>query len=182
MKLFFDFFPIILFFVAYQYKGIYIATGVVIIAAILQLAYVWWRQRRIDNLLLISNILIVGLGCTTLFLHNDIFIKWKPTVIYWLFATAFLLSGYFFQGRSLLQRMLDKNLQLPPAIWHRLNLAWVTFFTLLGIINLYVVYHFSTEIWVDFKLFGTLSLTILFIILQSIYLFRHVQSNDKTSL
>ncbi|NNM59203.1 MAG: septation protein A [Legionellales bacterium] len=180
MKLLFDFLPIIFFFIAYQYAGIYVATAVVIVAAILQLAYVWWRHKRIDNLLLASNALVILLGTITLLFHNDMFIKWKPTVIYWLFAASFLGSEYLLQGRSLVQRMLDSNIQLPQPVWHRLNIAWISFFTIMGAINLIVVYHFSTRIWVDFKLFGTLGLTLIFVLLQAIYLFKQTQGQTPT--
>lgn len=186
MKIFFDFLPIIFFFIAYQYAGIYVATAVVIVAAILQLGYVWWRHKRIDNLLLASNALVILLGTITLLFHNDMFIKWKPTVIYWLFAASFLGSEYFLHGRSLVQRMLDSNIQLPQAVWHRLNIAWVAFFTFMGAVNLIVVYQFSTQIWVDFKLFGTLGLTLVFVLLQAVYVFKHSQDetprNDTDSL
>lgn len=181
MKLLFDFLPIILFFIAYQFFGIYVATGVVIVAAILQLGYVWFRHRKIDGLLLASNLLVILLGTTTLLLHKDIFIKWKPTVIYWLFAIAFLGSEYLLQGRSLVQRMLDSNIQLPSKVWHRLNIAWILFFTIMGAVNLFVVYHFSTQTWVDFKLFGTLAMTLVFILLQSVYLFKHMNNQPSSS-
>lgn len=179
MKLFFDFLPIILFFIAYQLAGIYVATGVVIVAAIAQLGYVWWRHRRIDGLLLASNLLVILLGTITLLFHDDIFIKWKPTVIYWLFAAAFLGSEYLLQGRSLVQRMLDSNIHLPQKVWHRLNIAWVLFFTIMGAVNLFVVYHFSTHAWVNFKLFGTLLMTLVFILLQSLYLFKHMHNQSS---
>ncbi|MBY0544149.1 MAG: septation protein A [Gammaproteobacteria bacterium] len=183
MKLLFDFLPIIFFFIAYQFAGIYVATGVVIVTAILQLGYVRWRHKRIDGLLLASNSLVILLGTITLLFHNDMFIKWKPTVIYWLFAVAFLGSEYLMQGRSLVQRTLDSNIQLPQTVWHRLNIAWVLFFTIMGAVNLFVVYHYSTTTWVDFKLFGTLALTLLFVVLQGIYLFKHInKAADKSNL
>ncbi len=179
MKLLFDFLPIILFFIAYQLKGIYVATAVVIVAAILQFGYIWFRHRRVDTLLVVSTVSIVVLGTITLLLHDDIFIKWKPTVIYWLFAIAFLASEYLFQGKSLIQRILGHNIHLPQSTWHKLNLGWVAFFALMGALNLFVVYNFSTRIWVDFKLFGALGLTVIFIIAQSIFLLRYIQPEDN---
>ena len=177
MKLLFDFFPIILFFITYQFYGIYIATGVVILSAIAQLGYVWFRHKKIDTLLLVSNLLVILLGSMTLLLHNDMFIKWKPTVIYWLFALAFFLSEYLLNKESLVKRLLNKSISLSPVIWHRLNLAWISFFSVMGAANLFVVYHYSTQTWVNFKLFGTLGLTLIFILLQSIYLMKHLESD-----
>ena len=180
MKLLFDFLPIILFFIAYKMQGIYVATGVVIIVSLLQFAYVWLRHRRVDTMLVMSTVSVVILGTITLLLHNDIFIKWKPTVIYWLFAIAFFVSEYVFQGKSLIQRMLGNNIHLPQPTWHKLNLGWVGFFVLMGALNLFVVYNFPTKVWVDFKLFGILGLTVVFIVGQSLFLLRYIQT-DNTS-
>jgi intracellular septation protein len=178
MGLLFDFIPVILFFIAYPLYGIYVATGIVIVASILQVAYTWFRHRKVDGLLLTSASLVVLLGTTTLLAHNAIFIKWKPTVIYWVFALAFLASEYLFSGRSLIQRMLDSSISLPQAVWHKLNIGWVCFFSVMGAINLYIIYHFSTRFWVTFKLFGVLGFTLVFIILQSVYVAKHLQNND----
>lgn len=175
MKLLFDFLPIILFFITYQYKGIYAATAVVVVAAVVQLGYVWLRYRRVEGMLIASSSIIVILGLFTLLFHNDVFIKWKPTAIYWLFALVLFASEYFMSGKTFLQRMLNTNLHLPTLIWHRLNIAWVLFFAGMGGLNLFVAFHYPTSIWVDFKLFGTLGLTLVFIIGQTIYLFKHAE-------
>lgn len=174
MKLLADFFPILLFFVAYKFFGIYIATVVAIGVAFLQVAYTGLRYRRIENMQIVTLVLLVVLGGATLWLHNDMFIKWKPTVINWLFAAAFLISE-FVGKQPIIQRMMGGHVELPKPIWTKLNLSWVFFFTLMGLINIYVIYNFSTDIWVDFKLFGMLGLTILFVILQAVYLAKHVK-------
>ncbi len=174
MKLLADFFPILLFFVAYKFFGIYIATVVAIGVAFLQLAYTGLRYRRLETMQVVTLVLLVVLGGATLWLHDDMFIKWKPTVINWLFGAAFLASE-FVGKQPIIQRMMGGHVELPKAIWTKLNLSWVFFFTAMGFINLYVIYHFSTDIWVDFKLFGMLGLTILFVILQALYLAKHAK-------
>jgi len=174
MKLLVDFFPILLFFLAYKFFGIYWATGVAIAAAGLQVGYVRLRWRRWDKLQLMTLFLITVLGGATLFFHEEIFIKWKPTLINWLFAAVFLGSQYV--GKApIIQRLMKQQISLPAEIWRRLNLSWVVFFLLSGLANLYVVYHFDTNTWVNFKLFGLMGLTIIFIILQAFYLARHLR-------
>ena len=178
MRLLFDFFPIVLFFIAYKLYGIYVATSVAMIASVLQIGYFWLRHRRVESLHVITLVLVVVLGSATLLLHNDMFIKWKPTAIYWAFAIAFLVSQWV-GHKPLIQRLMDNKLQLTPAIWQRLNFSWVGFFVVMGIINLFVIYHFSTNIWVNFKLFGTLALTLIFVIGQALYMAKHTSEQGK---
>jgi intracellular septation protein len=186
MKLFFDFLPIVLFFIAYKFgggiyiwdgqeydiKGIYVATAVMIVATIVQTSYSWLRHRKLEKSHLITLVLVLVLGGATLWLQNPDFIKWKPTAVNWLFALAFL-GAHVFTDRSLLERMMAEHIQLPSAIWFRLNIAWVLFFILSGVANLYVAFNFDEATWVNFKLFGLLGITIIFIIAQSIYLAKH---------
>ena len=120
----------------------------------------------------------VVFGGLTLLLRDPTFIKWKPTVVNWLFAAAFLLSQFFMQ-RSLLQRMMDHAIQMPADAWRRLNTAWISFFFAMGVLNLFVAYNFSEEIWVNFKLFGMMGLTIVFVIGQAFYLARHVTDKER---
>ncbi|MBS0359462.1 MAG: septation protein A [Proteobacteria bacterium] len=178
MKLLFDFFPILLFFIAFKMYGIYMATGIAIAASIIQVVVFWLKNRRIENIHLITFAIIVVLGGATLLLHNEMFIKWKPTAINWGLALAFLVS-HFIGKKNLVQKMMDKNIDLPETIWKRLNIVWITFFTILGFANLYVVYNYDTNTWVNFKLFGVLGVTVLFVIIQAIYLSRHIQLNEK---
>ncbi len=178
MKLLFDLFPVLLFFVAYKLADIYVATGVAIIASIGQIA---WRKRRrhpVENMQWISLAIIVVFGGMTLLLHDETFIKWKPTVLYGLFAVVLLVSRYAF-GRNLIEAMMSKQVQLPVPIWNRLNLAWITFFALLGVLNIVIAYRFSTDAWVNFKLFGSLGLTVLFVIGQALYFSRHIQEDAR---
>jgi len=195
MKLFFDFLPIVLFFIAYKFgggiytwdgqeydiKGIYVATAVMIVATVLQTSFNWFLHRKIEKSHLITLVLVLVLGGATLWLQNPDFIKWKPTAVNWLFALAFL-GAHIFTDKSLLERMMAEHIQLPTAIWFRLNIAWVLFFILSGVANLYVAFNFDEATWVNFKLFGLLGITIVFIIAQSIYLAKHaieVPSSSK---
>lgn len=172
MKPFLDFIPIILFFIAYKYYDIYVATTVVIIASVLQATYVYLTEKRIPAMLLASTALIVLLGAATLILHDENFIKWKPTVVNWLFAAVFIASIYIGE-KPVLQRMMESTFQyFPSTIWQRMSWLWGAFFISVGIINLWVAYHFDTDTWVNFKLFGLLTLTFVFIIGQSIYMMR----------
>lgn len=180
MKLLFDFFPVLLFFITFKLYGIYYATGVAITASIVQVVVYWFKKRQIETMHIITMVLIVVLGSATLMLHDVMFIKWKPTAVYWAFSLAFLLSQ-FIGNKPLIQQMMEDNINLPPAIWQRLNTSWFIFFGLMGIINIYVVYHFDTDTWVNFKLFGGIGLTLLFVIAQALYLSKHAEINDQQS-
>lgn len=178
MKLLFDFLPILLFFIAYKISGIYIATGVAILVSCLQVAFFWHKYRRIEKMHLVTLALIIILGGATLLLHNTLFIKLKPTIINWLFALAFLASQ-FIGEKPLIQRMLANNVVLSDTIWRRLNLSWIIFFLVMGLANLYVMYNYDENTWVNFKLFGMLGLTVVFVFLQAIFLARHIE--EKTA-
>lgn len=175
MKLLFDLFPVLLFFLAYKLYGIYAATAVAIAASFIQVGWFWWRHRRFETMHLVTLGLIAVLGGATLWLHNEDFIKWKPTVVNWLFGAAFL-GSQFIGRKTLVERMMSSAIALPAAIWQRLNLGWATFFLLLGGANLYVVHHYDTDTWVNFKLFGMMGLTLAFMVAQAFYLARHVKT------
>ncbi len=173
MKQLLDFFPILLFFVAYKLYGIYAATLTAIMASVVQVAVYWLKYRRFETMHLLSLGIITVFGGATLFLQDEMFIKWKPTVLNGLFALVFLLSQWI--GRKpLIERMMSAHVDAPPGVWRKLNLAWVTFFLVMGATNLFVVYNFDTDAWVNFKLFGLLGLTFLFVLAQSLYLFRYM--------
>ena len=171
MKLLIDFFPVFAFFVAYKAFDIYVATAVLIVSFLVQFFLDWYKNKKINNMHLTSLILVLVFGGVTLFLRNEIFIQWKPTVLNWLFALAFLLTPLLTK-KTLVQRLLEKNIDLAPNLWGQLNLMWVIFFALSGAANLYVVYHYDEATWVNFKLFGLLGLTVLFVLLQGIWLSR----------
>jgi intracellular septation protein len=180
MKLLFDFFPIILFFGAYKFYGIYIATIVAMIASLLQVGYFWFRHGKVEISHIITLVLILTLGAATIFLHNELFIKWKPTAVYWAFATL-LLGSQFIGTKTFIQRLMGDKISLPQSVWQRLNTSWMLFFFCMGGINLYVAYNYTTDTWVNFKLFGTLGGTIIFGILQSLYMVKYLKNPEGQS-
>jgi len=180
MKLLFDFFPILLFFVGYKLYGIFVATAIAIGASIVQVAAYWFKHRKFENMHLITMALIIVLGGATLLLRDEMFIKWKPTAINWAFAVVFFASQ-FIGKKPFIQRMMEGNVSLPANIWTRLNLSWVTFFITIGIANLFVVYNFDTDTWVNFKLFGVLGLTVIFVFAQAAYITRYVDIKEPNT-
>lgn len=173
MKFLFDLFPVILFFVAFQFWGIFVATAVAIAASIGQIGWLALRGRRIDKMLWVSLAIIVVFGGLTLLLRDKTFIQWKPTVLYWLFGAV--LAGASLTGRNLIRTMMSEQLQLPERVWERLNWSWVGFFVLMGFANLYVAYNFSESAWVSFKLFGGMGLMLAFVLAQAAFLSKYVQ-------
>lgn len=180
MKLLFDLFPVILFFITYKLVDIYAATVAAMIATFIQVGWSWFRHRKVDNLLWVSLVLITIFGGATLFLQDEAFIKWKPTVLYWLFACVLLISQVLFK-KNLIRSMLSNQLKLPEAIWSRLNTSWSLFFAAMGAVNLYVAFSFSTDFWVNFKLFGFTGLMLVFIIFQGLFIGKHVEAQDETN-
>ena len=177
MKLLFDLFPVLLFFIAFKLADIYIPTGVPIAASIAQIGWLKLRRQNIEPMQWASLIIIVVFGGMTLFLRDETFIKWKPTVLYLSFAAA-LASARWFLGRNLIEAMMRAQVSVPPPVWERMNLAWIGFFLLMAALNLYVAYSFSTDFWVNFKTFGTLGLTLVFVLGQALYIGRHVEQKD----
>jgi intracellular septation protein len=178
MRFLFDLFPVLLFFAAFKFFDIYIATVVVIAATVVQIGWVWLRHRKVDAMLWVSLALVSVLGTATLLLHDERFIKWKPTILYWVFAIVLLGAAWLF-GRNLIRSMLEKQLTLPDAVWSRLNLAWACFFAFMGAANLYVAFNFSTAAWVNFKLFGGMGLMILFVIGQGLALGKYLPEEGQ---
>ena len=174
MKLFLDFFPIILFFVAFKFAGIYVATGVAMVATVGQIGWLRYKTGKVDPMQWVSLGVIVLFGGATLISHNDTFIKWKPTVLYWLMAGA-LLAGQVFFRRNLLKSLMGAQMELPDAAWRVMNWSWTAFFAAMGVINLWVAFNFDTDTWVNFKLFGGLGLMLVFVVGQALYLSRHMK-------
>ncbi|MDH3320470.1 MAG: septation protein A [Betaproteobacteria bacterium] len=178
MKFLFDLFPVILFVATYVWTdNIYIATAVIIPASVAQLAYVWFRHRRIDRMLLVSTVLVLILGGLTLFLKDERFIKWKPTALYWIFAAVLALAPVVAK-RNLVRLMMEKGFTAPTRIWNYLNVAWVLFFVFMGILNLYIANNFSLHFWVQFKLWGLTGFMLLFIGAQVLVLYRYMEDMD----
>src|SRR5665647_2138037 len=174
MKFLFDLFPIILFFIAFKLQGIYVATGVAIAASFAQIGWLWLRGRKIDMMLWVSLAIIVVFGSATLLLHDETFIKWKPTVLYWLFASVLSASELLFH-KNLIRTMLGEQIQLPQQAWRKLNFSWAGFFACMGFLNLYVAFNFPTDTWVNFKLFGGMGLMLAFVIGQGLFLAKYVE-------
>lgn len=177
MQLLFDFFPIIVFFVVYKLFGIYAATFSAIIISIIQNLFYYFKHKKIDKMQLMTFVIIFILGSATLILHNPLFIKWKPTLVYWVFGFVFLIY-HLMDKKPLFQSAMENKVTLSDALWKKLNCSWGLFFILMGGVNIYVAYHYSTNTWVNFKLFGILGITVLFVILQAIFLAKHVAIED----
>lgn len=178
MKFLFDLFPIILFFIAYKFAGIFAATAVAIAATVAQIGWVWFRHRKVDTMLWVSLVIVTLFGGATLFFQNPTFIKWKPTVLYWFFTGSLLFSAQFL-GKNLIRSLLEAQMKLPDPLWGRLNLAWAGFFGAMGVINLFVAYNFSEDTWVNFKLFGGMGLMLVFVLAQGMLLSRYIEEESK---
>ncbi|MCC7151087.1 MAG: septation protein A [Rubrivivax sp.] len=205
MKLLLDFLPIILFFATFKYAEgnkdwaaefatrhlgsvvaggsvgtaqapVLLATVVVIAATLAQVLWLKSRRRKVDAMLWVSLVLVVVLGGATVYFQSETFIKWKPSALYWAMALGLWLTPLL-TGKNVLKLMLGEQMELPPPVWARLNLAWIAFFVLMGVLNLWVAYSFSTDAWVNFKLFGSLGLMLAFTIAQGLWLSRYL--DDK---
>ncbi len=203
MKLLFDLFPVILFFVAYKLGSsnpdaaatlaasalgglaadgqvpaaqapILLATAVAIVASLLQVGWRLVRGQKVEPMLWLSLGVIVVFGGATIWLHDDTFIKWKPTILYWLFG-GILLGGRLFSGRNLLRSVLGEQLAVPEPVWDRMLWVWIVFFAVIGVLNLVVAFSFPTETWVNFKVFGLFGLTLVFMLGVGVWLSRHMK-------
>jgi intracellular septation protein len=177
LKFLFDLFPVLLFFVAFKVAGIYVATAVAIVASALQVGWVLARGGKVTNMQWTGLAIIVVFGGATLLLRDETFIKWKPTVLYGLAGGAFLGALAF--GKNLIKAVMAEGIELPEPIWFKLCVAWGVFFLLQGALNLWVAYTFSTDTWVNFKLFGAMGLMLLFVIAQALWLSRHLPDEAK---
>ncbi|MFZ6721105.1 septation protein A [Undibacterium sp. Ji49W] len=203
MKFLFDLFPVLLFFGAFKWgegnaekaqslvteylsgiisggttttelAPIMLATAVALIASIIQIGYLLVRRKKVDAMLLISFIIIMIFGGATMYFQSEAFIKWKPTVLYWCYGGAFALGQFVFKS-NLIQVAMGSQIKLPEAIWGRLSVAWILYFTLMGIINLYVAYNFSTDTWANFKLIAVVAIMPAFVVVQSLFLAKYLE-------
>ena len=180
MKLLFDVFPVILFFAAFKVYDIYVATAVAIGATFAQIVWVWFRHRKVDKMLWVSLVVITLFGGATLLFKDDTFIKWKPTVLYWLFASVLAVAALGFR-KNLVRSMMEHQVTLPNEVWTRLLASWIAFFSVMGVLNLYVAYNYSLEAWVNFKMFGGIGLMLAFVLLQAVMLAKHVQDKNESA-
>lgn len=180
-KFLFDLFPLLLFFVAFKFFDVYVATAVAMAAGIAQILWIKFSGQKIEAMHWLNLGVIVIFGGATLYLKDDTFIKWKPTVLYWLFGAALLVSQ-FLMGSNLMQKLLGEKFSMPEAAWSKLSLSWTVFFLVAGAINLFVAFsgHFTLEQWVSFKAFGLMGLLIVFVIGQSIWLGKHIAQPEAS--
>lgn len=183
MKFLFDFFPLVAFLIAFYYpenreEGIYLGIRVIIIASAIQIFVYWLVTRKFEKMHVITFVLTLVLGGATLLLHNELFFKWKPTAVNWLFALVFL-GSQFIGKKPIIRRMMDHAISVPDEVWNKLNISWVCFFIISGTANIYVAYNFSTEFWANFKVFGLLGLTFVFAVGQSIYMSRYITDVEE---
>ena len=206
MKIFFDLLPIILFFASYKWAGshaeqaaqwlnhyfgfaisggsvglteapVLLATVVVVVATMLQILVLKVLRKPVDKMLWAGLVVVVVLGGLTLWFHDETFIKWKPTVIYWLMATGFLITEIVL-GKKMLRQMMGGQVHVPDPVWRKLGWAWVLFFASMGVLNIWVAYTFPTDTWVSFKMWGSLGLTLVFTLAQGVYLSRHMAPDE----
>jgi len=177
MKLLIDFFPIILFFAAFKLWGIYAATAVAIVATVAQILWLRHSHGKVEPMQWVSLAVIVLFGGATIALQNETFIKWKPTVLYWLMGGT-LAAGQLFFRKNLLKTLMGSQLDLPEPAWRVTNWSWIAFFAVMGVLNLWVAYTFDTDTWVNFKLFGGMGLMIVFVIGQALYLGRYMKVDE----
>jgi intracellular septation protein len=188
MKFLFDFFPIIAFFIAFyipedREQGIYIATYTIIIATFIQITLYWLLYKKFEKMHLITFVVVLIFGGLTIYLQDENFIKWKPTIVNWCFSLAFI-GSHFYGEKTLIQRMLnlaDEKIQLPKHAWRNLNISWALFFIFMGFVNLYVAYTYSTEFWVNFKAWGMTLLNITFMIGMGLYLYKYLKDIEPES-
>lgn len=180
MKILIDFFPILLFFGAYKMFNIYTATGVLMAATVLQMGLIYAIDRKLQAMHKITLVLILLFGTLTLVLQDDRFIKWKPTVLYWLMGGALLIGQLVFR-KNFIKSLMGAQMQLPDAVWRTLNWSWTGFFAVMGLVNLWVAYTFDTDTWVNFKLFGGIGLMFAFVIAQALYLGRFIKDDEDAA-
>ena len=202
MKLLFDLFPVILFFVAFKYSEknpelaaswvaslmgsatvdpkiapILLATVVVILATVAQIIWVAFRHGKVDKMLWVSLVLVVVFGGMTLVFQDESFIKWKPTILYWVFAGSMGFAALVMK-KNAIKAMLGEQLTLPEPVWTKVNLSWIAFFVVMGFLNLIIAFNFPTDIWVNFKLFGGMGLMLVFVLGQGFLLSKYVEEKE----
>ena len=178
MKLLIDFLPIAVFFVAFKLFDIWVATGVAIAATVAQIAWLRWSTGKVEPMQWLSLGVIVLFGGATLLAHNETFIKWKPTVLYWLMGGALFIGQLVFR-RNLLKTLMGAQMSLPESAWRVMNWSWIAFFAVMGVVNLWVAFNFDTDTWVNFKLFGGLGLMVAFVLAQAVYLSRFMKTEAE---
>ena len=186
MKLLFDFFPLVLFFVAFRVYDIYVATGVAVAASLVQVLWLYFSGRRVEAMHWITLAAIVFLGGATIIIHDDVFIRWKPTVVYWVFSLI-LFGTHFIGDKTAAERLMGSKMELPERIWKLMNLSFAAFTLFMGFLNLYVAFYYGADLdpevqrehWVNFKVFGTLIITFLFMFGVMLAVSKHVRITEN---
>ncbi|MBP9643382.1 septation protein A [Budvicia aquatica] len=178
MKQFLDFLPLIVFFAVYKLYDIYMASGALIAATALAVIYSLIKFRKVEKMMIVTFVMVVIFGTLTIVFHSDEFIKWKVTVIYALFSLGLLFSQFVLK-KTLIKTMLGKEITLPEHVWTKLNIAWSLFFLACGLLNIYVAFWLSQDIWVNFKVFGLTGLTLIFTLISGVYIYRHIPEEQK---
>ncbi|MBF0423638.1 MAG: septation protein A [Magnetococcales bacterium] len=174
MSQLFELIPVLIFFLVYQWTDMVLATLALMTAMAVQTLWSWLTTRKLERFRLLALALVMVFGSATVLTRNALFIQWKPTIFQWIMGMVFLGSHFVAGGKVLIRRLLESKVSLPDDVWIRLNLGWVVFFLVSGGLNLYVAWGFSEEIWVKFKLFGLMGMTFIFVLLQGIYMARHM--------
>ena len=180
MKALFDFLPLILFFLANKYYDPFIATGVLIIATYLQVAYFWFKNKRIERMHLIMLVAVTIFGGMTIILRDPVFLQWKVSIVNWIFSAIVLGSALL--NKSVIKAMMGKQMSMPDAIWQKLTIAWGLFFLAMGFLNIYIAFYYQLELpekerfdtWINFKVFWVLGLTLAFSVLQMVFISKHI--------
>ena len=168
------------FFLSYLWKGIYVATAVIMAGSVVAVTFSWLRTRKVKPLLLITMVLALFLGSLTLFFRDPVFLKWKFSIVEW-FLGLWILASQLTGKKSFIRLAMEESIKLPESVWSRLNIMWGVFFLFLGTLNVYVIYNFSTDAWVKFKFWGSTGLTLVFVVLQALYLSRHMPEQQENS-
>ncbi|MDB1123656.1 septation protein A [Vibrio algarum] len=177
MKQLIDFIPLIIFFALYKMYDIYVATGALIVATAIQIALTYFIYKKVEKMQLVTFAIVAVFGGMTLFFHDDDFIKWKVTIVYSLFAIGLLVTHLM--GKPVIKGMLGKEISLPDSVWTKINWAWIAFFALCALINIYVAFSLPLDVWVNFKVFGLLAATFAFTLLTGIYIYKHLPKEES---
>lgn len=177
MKQLLDFIPLIIFFALFKFYDIYVATGALIAATAVQVTVTYFMFKKVEKMQLITFVLVAVFGGMTIFLHDDNFIKWKVTIVYVIFALGLTISHMM--GKSAIKGMLGKEITLPETVWAKVNWAWVGFFSVCAVLNIYIAYQLPLDEWVNFKVFGLLAATFAYTLLTGIYIYKHLPKEQK---
>ena len=178
MKQLIEFIPLVIFFIVYKMVDIYAATGALMAAMAVGLIFTYFKVGKVEKMQWITFAMIMVFGTFTLVLHDDVFIKWKVTVVYALFAIALLVTQFIFK-KPAIKQMLGKELTLPENVWNNLNMAWAVFFAALGALNIYIAFSLPLEVWVNFKVFGLMGITLVFTVLSGVYIYKYLPKPEE---